>query len=135
MKAMLRCLVIQRQGRDSKDQCLKAQVAFTSRESRGTGHVTQRDELIASLYASGMPIAEIAARAEVCSKTVRNVARRRGLPPRNPPKPLRDAGVVARYQAGDRVSRIAAAHGISRSRVRIIAARAGVPPRAGWQRR
>jgi lambda repressor-like predicted transcriptional regulator len=106
-----------------------------SEQRRGADHPSQRDELIATLYATGIPIAEIAAETGVCSKTVRNVARRLGLPPRNPPQPLRDASVVARYRAGDRVSRIATTHGISRSRVRIIAERAGVPARAGWQRR
>jgi hypothetical protein len=106
-----------------------------SEERRGTKPPGQRDELIAMLYATGAPIAEIALKARVCSKTVRNVARRLGLPPRHPPQPLRDASVVDRYRAGDRVSRIAAEHGISRSRVRIIAERAGVPARTGWQRR
>ena len=95
----------------------------------------QKDELVTTLYQAGVPVADIAKQVGVCVKTVRNVARRSGLPPRNVSQPDRDAIVVARYRSGDPVNRIAADHGISHSRVRVIAARAGLPPRKGWQRR
>jgi lambda repressor-like predicted transcriptional regulator len=94
-----------------------------------------RDEVIVSLYRAGVPVADIATRSGVCVKTVRNVARRMGLPPRHAPQPGRDAAVADRYRTGDLVHEIAADHGISRSRVRVIAAKAGIPPRSGWQRR
>jgi hypothetical protein len=96
---------------------------------------TNRPELIVSLYETGVPVAEIAARADVCVKTVRNVARRAGLPPRNAPMPERNSEVVHRYAQGDRVLAIASAHGISTGAVRRIAARAGLPPRKDWRRR
>jgi hypothetical protein len=96
---------------------------------------TDRNELIAALYEEGVPVAEIAEGAGVCVKTVRNVARRVGLAPRNPAHPERDAVIVRSYRAGEPVDRIASQHGVSRSRVRAIAARAGVPARQGWQRR
>jgi hypothetical protein len=95
----------------------------------------QRDRLVCALYQDGLPVAEIAARAGVCVKTVRNVARRAGLPRRNAPQPERDAAILARYMAGDPVAVIAADHGVGSSRVRIVAERAGVAPRSGWQRR
>lgn len=41
---------------------------------------SERDDLIAALYEEGVPVADIAERASVCVKTVRNVARRLGLP-------------------------------------------------------
>jgi hypothetical protein len=62
-------------------------------------------------------------------KTVRNVARRAGLPSRNPPQPERDAAILARYVAGDPVAAIAAEHGVRPSRVRLVADR---PSRRGW---
>jgi hypothetical protein len=92
---------------------------------------TDRNELIAALYEEGVPGAEIAEGAGVCVKTVRNVARRVGLAPRNPAHPERDAVIVRSYRAGEPVDRIASQHGVSRSRVRAIAARAGVPARHG----
>jgi hypothetical protein len=95
----------------------------------------ERHALIAALYREGVPIVEIAQRANVCAKTVGNVARRAGLPLRNPPQPERNAAILASYQAGDLVAGIAADHGVRPSNVRTLAARAGVPPRAGWQRR
>jgi hypothetical protein len=94
-----------------------------------------RDDLIATLYRRGVPVAEIAEQADVSVRTVRNVARRRGIPPRHVPQPRRDARAVDRYRSGDRVAKIAAENGISRPRVRVLAAGAGLPPRAGWQRR
>ena len=94
-----------------------------------------RHELVVELYRNGVPVADIAQRASVCVKTVRNVARRAGLPPRNPPQPKRDLEILARYVAGDPVASIAADKGVSQSRVRVVAERAGVPARSGWQRR
>jgi hypothetical protein len=94
-----------------------------------------RDDLVVSLYKRCVPVAEIAERADVCVRTVRNVARRRGIPARNAPQPHRDAHVVDRYRSGDPVGKIADDHGISRSRVRALAAQAGIPPRCGWARR
>ncbi len=96
---------------------------------------SSRDALIEQLYGAGVPVACIADRTGVCTKTVRNVARRRGLPPRKPPQPERDRAIVEAYARGERIHRIAAMHHISRSRVRVVAARAGLPPRSGWQRR
>lgn len=93
-----------------------------------------RHELIAELYREGLPVADIAQRAGLCIKTVRNVARRAGLPPRNPSQPERDGEILARYIAGDPVDAIATDCGVRRSRVRVVAARAGIPPRKGWQR-
>jgi hypothetical protein len=94
-----------------------------------------RHELIIRLYREGLPVAEIAQRAGVCVKTVRNVARRAGLPPRNPPQPKRDGEILARYAAGHPVGAIAADNGVGHARVRLVAQRAGLPPRSGWQRR
>lgn len=94
-----------------------------------------RDDLIMALYGEGLPVADIADRAGVCIKTVRNVARRAGLPARNPPRPERDAAIVRAYEAGKPVHRIANRYRVGRSRVRLVAARAGLPPRTGWQRR
>jgi hypothetical protein len=91
-------------------------------------------EYITALYREGVPVAEIACRADVCVKTVRNVARRAGVPPRIVRQPERDAAIVERYEAGEPVAGIAAAHGVRPSRVRLVAARAGLPPRHGWQR-
>jgi hypothetical protein len=71
-----------------------------------------RHELIIRLYREGLPVAEIAQRAGVCVKTVRNVARRAGLPPRNPPQPKRDGEILARYAAGHPVGAIAADNGV-----------------------
>jgi hypothetical protein len=93
-----------------------------------------RHELIAELYREGLPVADIARRAVVGIKTVRNVARRAGLPPRNPSRPERDGEILVRYIAGDPVDAIATDCGVRRSRVRVVAARAGIPPRKGWQR-
>ena len=96
---------------------------------------TDRHELIVALYEAGAPVTEIATRAAVCVETVRNVARRAGLPPRNAPAPERDREVCHRYARGDRVKAIAITYGISTTTVRGIAARAGLPPRREWQRR
>lgn len=78
---------------------------------------------------------EVAQRAGVCVKTVRNIARRLGLPPRNPSRPERDAEVAVRYKAGEKVAAVAHDLGITSSRVRAIAARADLPPRSDWRRR
>jgi hypothetical protein len=98
-------------------------------------HVPKRDLLVATLYQQGIRVAEVADRAGVCVKTVRNIARRFGLPPRHPSQPERDAQVAARYKAGHKVAAIARDFGIARSRVRVIAARAGLPARSDWRRR
>jgi len=82
-----------------------------------------RDAVIVALYQEGVPVARIAVRAGVCVKTVRNVARRAGLPPRHHPHPERDAAIVRAYQAGQPVERIADLYAVSRPRVRYIAAR------------
>lgn len=105
-----------------------------NRSSRRQG-TSDRDDLIVSLYASGVPVTEIAELTGVCVKTVRNVARRRGLPPRNPSKPRRDAAIVESYRLGKPVIEIAAEHQVSTSWVRHVAARCGLPARSGWQRR
>jgi hypothetical protein len=94
-----------------------------------------RDDTIVALYQAGAPVAEIASHAGVCVKTVRNIARRAGVPPRNPPAPKRNREVALRYAAGDRVHAIADAHGITTPAVRAIAARAGLPARTNWRRR
>jgi hypothetical protein len=96
---------------------------------------TSRDSSILALYKAGAPVAEIASRSDVCVKTVRNVARRAGLPPRNAPIAERAREVALRYAAGDLVQVIADAHGITTSAVRGIAARAGLPARTEWRRR
>jgi lambda repressor-like predicted transcriptional regulator len=94
-----------------------------------------RDDLILALYKEGTPVTQIAERAGVCVKTVRNVARRAGVPARHPSQPERDAAIVRCYRAGDPVARIASDQGVTQPCVRRIAARAGVAPRQGWQRR
>jgi hypothetical protein len=104
-------------------------------KQRAMSRRSERDVLIASLYSQGLPVIEIARRADVCVKTVRNVARRFGLAPRYQPQPSRDAAIVRRYGAGDPVTEIARDLGVSMPRVRFIAARAGLPPTSGWQRR
>lgn len=96
---------------------------------------SQRDDLIAALYEEGIPVADIAERAAVCVKTVRNVARRLGLPARNPPQPDRNEAIVRSYRAGDPVARIASRYAVGRPYVRAVAARAGVPARRAWRRR
>jgi hypothetical protein len=96
---------------------------------------SERDNLIAALYEEGIPVADIAERAAVCVKTVRNVARRLGLAARNPPQPARNEAIVQSYRAGEPVARIAGRYSVSRPYVRAVAARAGVPARRGWRRR
>jgi hypothetical protein len=96
---------------------------------------TSRDGLILALYQADVPVAEIASRASVCVKTVRNIARRAGLPARIAPAPERNREVALRYAAGDRVQAIADAHGLTTQAVRGIAARAGLPARTNWRRR
>jgi hypothetical protein len=96
---------------------------------------SERDDLIAALYEEGVPVADIAERAAVCVKTVRNVARRLGLPARNLPQPDRNDAIVRSYRAGEPVARIASRYAVGRPYVRAVAARAGVPARRGWRRR
>ena len=93
---------------------------------------------IAERYARGDRVAAIAAIAEqegVCLKTVRNIARRRGIPRRRPDQRERDARIVKRYVAGERVASIAESEDVTTPYVRAVARRHGVPPRSGWQRR
>ena len=94
-----------------------------------------RDQSIVAAYTGGLSVVEIALRHGVCVKTVRNIARRAGLPPRNAPAPERNRQVALRYAAGDRVQAIADAHAITTQAVRTIAARSGLPARTGWRRR
>ena len=132
---MVLCSPLAREGgRDSAPLGLEPEMtthAFTPPARRES----ERDVLVATLYEQGVPVAEIARRAQVCVKTVRNVARRFGLPPRNPSHPERDRRVATLYAAGEKVATIAREVGISRPRVRVIAARAGLPPRSDWRRR
>jgi hypothetical protein len=95
----------------------------------------RRDQLIVDQYQRNVPVATIAATAGVSVKTVRNVARRAGLPPRRRADPSRNAAIVALYRAGEPVVAITRTHEASGSHVRAVAARAGLPPRSGWQRR
>jgi hypothetical protein len=83
-----------------------------------------RDHLIVDRYIEGVPVAQIADEASVCRKTVRNVARRAGVPPRMPSQPERDAQALALYQGGTPVHKIATDLGICAS-----LARQGVVPR------
>lgn len=95
----------------------------------------QRHERIARRYAQGDLIAEIAVDEGVCEKTVRNVARARGLALRRRDQAERNALIVRRYERGNPVTRIAHDAGVARPYVRDVAARAGLPARTGWQRR
>jgi DNA-binding CsgD family transcriptional regulator len=95
----------------------------------------QRHNRIAERYARGDLITDIAAAESVCVKTVRNVARRFGLPSRHPDHTATNHEIVERYAAGEPPMRIAERLGIARSHVWAIAKRAGLPPRKGWQRR
>jgi hypothetical protein len=90
---------------------------------------TERHALIETLYRGETPVAEIAQRTDVCIKTVRNVARRAGLPPRRAPQPQRDAAILSRYCAGEPVAAIARDYGVSTSRVRAFYAYVGCPNR------
>lgn len=96
---------------------------------------SQRHERIARRYESGDPIVVIATDEGVDEKTVRNVARRRGLPLRRPDQSERNARIVYRYERGDPVKEIAADAGVAHPYVRGLAVRAGLPARNGWQRR
>jgi ribosomal protein S14 len=103
--------------------------------SGGDGSRSSRDRLIVDRYIAGVPVVQIADEAGVCRKTVRNVARKAGVPPRTLTKPERNARALALYKAGMAVQTITTELGIGRSQLRKIAARAGIPPRRGWQRR
>ena len=96
---------------------------------------SSRDRLIVDRYIAGVPVAQIADEVRVCRKTVRNVARRAGVPARTVSKSARDAQALALYRAGTPVHEITANLGIGRTQLRRIADAAGVPPRHGWQRR
>lgn len=90
---------------------------------------------IADRYERGDPLTAIAAEEGVCLKTVRNVARRRGLARRRPDRRDRDRRIVARYAAGECVREIAESEGVGYPYVSGTARKAGLPPRSGWQRR
>jgi hypothetical protein len=93
-----------------------------------------RRDRIAERYARGDLVATIADEEGVCIKTVRNVARRRGLPRRRPDTTERDARIAKRYAAGERVVDIAQSEGVRRPDVRAVAKRYGIPPRTAWRR-
>jgi hypothetical protein len=93
-----------------------------------------RDARIAARYIRGDLITSIAFDEEVDVKTVRNVARRMGLPRRRPDRSERNLRVAARYRAGEPVLAIAEDEGVHPKSVGTVAKRAGVPPRRGWQR-
>jgi hypothetical protein len=122
-------------GANLRPGSLQVQMSDPCQDGKVKSLESQRDRLVLREYELGTPVAEIAKRARVCVSTVRNIARRRGLPPRHAAQPTRDAGVIDRYRSGDPVKEIAAEHGISAPRVRAIAAQAGLAPRSGWQRR
>jgi hypothetical protein len=67
-------------------------------------------------------------------KTVRNIARRKGLPRRRPDQTERNVRIASLYAAGEPVRTIAHKAGVHSSYVRQVAKRAGIPPRKGWQR-
>jgi hypothetical protein len=96
---------------------------------------SQRDETILRLYVHGTPVADIAELTGVCVKTVRNVARRRGFPPRRASQPDRDAAALKRYIAGERSTALTRELGISRTHLHSLRAGAGVPLQAGLRRR
>jgi hypothetical protein len=109
-------------------------MASSFQEAQSSSSTRDRDALIGTLYREGEAISHIARLAGVCEKTVRNVARRQGIPRRRITQPDRDAAIVARYRAGDRVAQIAAEFSVNPSWVRHVAARAEVPARTGWRR-
>lgn len=96
---------------------------------------TNRDQSIVAAYKGGLPVSEIALGHGVCVKTVRNIARRAGIPPRNAPMPERNREIASRYASGERVQAIADAYGIGTPGVRAIAERYDLPARAHWRRR
>ena len=75
-----------------------------------------RHELIAELYREGVPVAEITQRAGVCVKTVQDVARRAGLPSRNPSRPERDGEMAEARIFSRRIVEALARHGIVRGK-------------------
>jgi len=101
---------------------------------RGWRQRSRQHERIASRYANGDLVAKIAADERVNVKTVRNVARRKGLPRRRPDHTDRNIRIVKRYAAGEPVHAIARDEAVHAGYVRSVAKRAGIPPRKGWQR-
>jgi hypothetical protein len=71
--------------------------------SETTLDLTDRDAVrarIAERYERGDRVATIADQEGVCVKTVRNIARRRGIPRRRPDQRERDARIATRYSGG-----------------------------------
>jgi len=106
--------------------------------SETTLDLTDRDAVrarIAERYERGDRVATIADQEGVCVKTVRNIARRRGIPRRRPDQRERDARIATRYETGEPVASIADSEAVDRPYVSAVAKRFGIPPRTGWQRR
>jgi hypothetical protein len=113
-------------------------LALPAFASEPTVDRTDRDAVrarIAERYERGDRVATIAEQEGVCVKTVRNIARRRGIPRRRPDQRERDARIATRYAAGERVASIADSEGVRTPYVRAVGRRYGIPPRSGWQRR
>ena len=94
-----------------------------------------RHTRIAARYAAGDPVAQIAREEGVCVKTVRNVARRQGLPSRRPDVRSRNSRIARRYASGELIATIAEDEGVHPSYVGAVGKRAGVAPRRNWRRR
>jgi hypothetical protein len=90
---------------------------------------------IEALYGQGLPIREIADEECVDRKTVYNVARRAGLPPRRQLDRKRAKRILEAYRAGTRVTDIAEREGVRREYVRFVARRGGLPPQPSARRR
>lgn len=93
-----------------------------------------RHARIARRYSDGDPIAEIAKTEGVDRKTVRNVARRAGLPLRRPPRAERNSRIVRDYEAGSRVGEIAMREGVRPSYVSGLLTKAGISRRPDRRR-
>jgi hypothetical protein len=94
-----------------------------------------RRDRIAERYARGDLVAVIASEEGVCVKTVRNIARRRGIPRRRLDQQERDARIAERYAAGELVQCIADSEGVRQPYVRAVAKRYGLPARTDWRRK
>lgn len=95
----------------------------------------QRQRRIAERYARGDLITQIALEEGVDRKTVRNIARREGLPLRHPRQTERNNRIVSRCRDGEQIVQIAKEEGVQSSYVSDLARNAGLPPRRDWQRR
>ena len=92
------------------------------------GRRRQHDRIV-ERYVRGDQVTEIAVIEGVCVKTVRNVARRRGLPSRHPDQTARNRRILSRYSSGEPVREIASGEGVTPAWVRALAKRGGLPPR------